>query len=100
MRLGVLQVDDLMTEDDLVLAKLDAAGSPVIARKLDTIRHFQAESLDGYSPRIIPKQRWLDPLVLTHHRVERLSVLERRQDSRAEAGDTSGKAPNHHKPNN
>ena len=31
-RLGILRSDDLLTEDDLVLAKLDSADRPTIAR--------------------------------------------------------------------
>ncbi len=78
MRLGVLQLDDLMTEDDQVLAKLDAAHGPAIDRTLDAIRHFRPESIEGYSPRIVPKARWLDPLVRSGQSVERLSILEGR----------------------
>jgi uncharacterized protein len=76
MRLGILRPDDLMTQDDLVLAKLDAAASPSIARALDRIRHFRPEMAEGYSPRVAPKERWLDPLVRTDRGVERLSVLD------------------------
>jgi HD superfamily phosphohydrolase len=72
---GVLHPDDLMTEDDLVLAKLDAADIPLIHRKLDAIRHFRPESLSGYAPRVVPKERWLDPPVLDDHGVEPLSAL-------------------------
>ena len=68
MNRGVLRPDDLMTEDDLVLAKLDAADIPLIARKLESIRHFRPESVNGYAPRVVPKARWLDPPVLTGHR--------------------------------
>jgi uncharacterized protein len=76
LRLGVLDHDDLMTEDLLVLAKLDAAGSRKIARKLATIRNLSPESTRGYLPRIVPKQRWLDPPVLTAGSVQRLSELD------------------------
>lgn len=72
---GVLRPDDLMTEDDLVLAKLDAAGVPAIRGKLDSIRHFRPESLDGYLPRVVPKERWLDPPVLTAQGVRPCSAL-------------------------
>jgi uncharacterized protein len=76
LRLGVLERDDLMTEDQLVLAKLDASASRIIARKLTTVRNLRPESTDGYVPRIIPKERWLDPPVLTGGSVQRLSELE------------------------
>ena len=42
LRLGVLEHDDLMTEDLLVLAKLEASGSRKIARKLKTIRNIDS----------------------------------------------------------
>jgi hypothetical protein len=73
MRLGVLRQDDLMTEDDLVLSKLDASRNAVIDQKLATIRDFHPECVNGYNPRIAPKIRWLDPLILTDGKVERLS---------------------------
>jgi HD superfamily phosphohydrolase len=72
---GVLQPDDLMTEDDPVLAKLDAAGISAINRKLDAIRHFRPEAINGYAPRVVPKERWLDPPVLNGDSVEQLSAL-------------------------
>jgi uncharacterized protein len=76
LRLGVLERDDLMTEDLLVLAKLDASRSRKITKKLNTIRQLRPESSDGYVPRIVPKERWLDPPVLTGGSVQRLSELE------------------------
>jgi uncharacterized protein len=76
LRLGVLQTDDLMTDDSAVLAALDASGSPLIARKLDTIRNFRPERAFGYEPRIVPKERWLDPPVLCNGKVQRLSELK------------------------
>jgi HD superfamily phosphohydrolase len=72
---GILHPDDLMAVDDLVLAKLDAADIPLINRKLDTIRHFRPEFLDGYTPRVAPKERWLDPPVLVDRVVRPFSVL-------------------------
>jgi HD superfamily phosphohydrolase len=76
LRLGALELDDLLTEDSLVLAKLDAAGSPLVTRKLDAIRHFRPDSAQGYSPRIVPKERWLDPPVQFAGSVQPLSMLE------------------------
>jgi HD superfamily phosphohydrolase len=75
---GVLRPGDLMTEDDLVLAKLDAADIPLVTRKLDSIRHFRPEFAAGYLPRVIPKARWLDPPVRVGHSVRSLSVLSSR----------------------
>jgi uncharacterized protein len=79
MNRGILHSDDLMSEDDLVLAKLDAADIPLIHRKLASIRQFRPESINGYAPRVVPKARWLDPPVLTGHSVEQLSILERKR---------------------
>jgi HD superfamily phosphohydrolase len=76
LRLGVLQHDDLMTEDQFVLAKLDASGSRKITKKLQTIRALRPESTEGYVPRIVPKERWLDPPVLAGGVVQRLSELD------------------------
>ena len=74
-RLGVLREDDLLTEDAKVLAKLDTASSPLISRKLATIRNFHPEHSEGYSPRVIPKQRWLDPPVKNGSTFRRMSEL-------------------------
>ena len=76
MELGVLQLDDLMTEDAEVLARLESSGSPFIARKLDRIRNIPPDCTRGYAPRIVPKERWLDPPVQTNGTVQRLSLLE------------------------
>jgi HD superfamily phosphohydrolase len=78
IRCKILRPDDLLTEDDVVLSKLDAADIPAITRKLDSIRHFRPESLDGYAPRIVPKVRWLDPPVLIGGSVRPFSALESR----------------------
>jgi tetratricopeptide (TPR) repeat protein len=66
---------DLMTEDDLVLAKPDASEIPLIKSELDAIRHFRSEALGGYAPRVVPEERWLDPPVLVEGRVRQLSAL-------------------------
>ncbi len=82
LRLGVIDREDLMTEDDLVLAKLDAARSPLIAAKLAAIRDFRPESLADYQPAVVPKERWLDPDVLENGAVRPLStILGRHQES-------------------
>jgi HD superfamily phosphohydrolase len=82
LQLGVLERDDLMTEDALVLAKLDASGSRKIARKLHAIRHLRPEHAHGYVPRIVPKQRWLDPPVQMNGTVQQLSALKAKKGSR------------------
>jgi uncharacterized protein len=72
-RLGVLHEHDLLTDDAKVLAKLDAASSPLIDRKLAAIRDFHPSRIDGYVPRVVPKQRWLDPPVQTGATYRRMS---------------------------
>lgn len=74
-RLGTLSKDDLLTDDARVLAKLRGAGSPLITEKLDHILHFHPERLEGFTPRVIPKNRWLDPPVLVGSRIRRLSEI-------------------------
>jgi hypothetical protein len=78
LRLEVIDGGDLMTEDELVLAKLDASDDPMIAEKLGMIRHFRPEYTRGYEARVIPKNRWLDPAVEVHGEVRRLSAWEAR----------------------
>jgi len=77
IELGILRFDDLMTDDAHVLAKLDASESRLIAQKLDLIRNLPPDCTRGYLPRTVPKERWLDPLVQTDGRVQRLSTLKK-----------------------
>ncbi len=74
---AVIRPDDLMSRDDLVLAKLDAADLPSIRRRLDSIRHFDPASAVGYVPRVVPKVRWLDPPVRVDGAVVRFSEIPR-----------------------
>jgi uncharacterized protein len=74
-RLGVLREDDLLADDAHVLAKLQAAASPLIAEKLDEILDFRPERVAAYVPRVIPKIRWLDPPVINGAKVKRLSQV-------------------------
>ncbi len=85
LRLGVIRHDDLMTEDLLVLNKLEQSGSRKIANKLTTIRNLRPESTHNYAPRIVPKERWLDPPVLIDGTVQPLSELEREKRRRRRA---------------
>lgn len=75
-RLGVLRKDDMLADDEHVLACLRSAKSPLIAGKLERISRVDPASLDGYTPRIVPKVRWLDPLVVTEGSVRRLSEID------------------------
>jgi HD superfamily phosphohydrolase len=63
-RLGALTRADLLADDAHVLDRLRDAHSPLIDAKLDGIRHFRPEQLNGFVPRVIPKTRWLDPPML------------------------------------
>jgi hypothetical protein len=74
-RLGVLEESDLLSEDLRVLAKLEAAGSELILTKLERIRRFQPDDVAGYTPRVIPKERWLDPPVLVDSTYRPMSEL-------------------------
>jgi len=74
-RLGLLRKDDLLRDDASVMALLEASGSPLIAEKLDRIIHFRPERLEGFTPRVIPKTRWLDPPVRDGASYRRLSEL-------------------------
>jgi uncharacterized protein len=82
MRLGVIVHDDLMTDDELVLAKLESAKSRKIAKKLALIRHLEPEVAHSYVPRIVPKERWLDPPVLINGTVQQLSTLAAKKGTR------------------
>ncbi len=79
LRIGALQIDDLLSTDDEVLSRLESAGNEVITRKLDEIRRFDPKRVNGYVARVAPKVRWLDPPILIDGKVERLSALDRRR---------------------
>jgi uncharacterized protein len=82
LRLGAIERDDLLTEDMLVLEKLEAAGSRRIAKKLQLIRQLDPELALDYVPRIVPKERWLDPPVLIKSEVQQLSSLAPKKGTR------------------
>jgi uncharacterized protein len=82
LRLGAIEHDDLLTEDMLVLEKLEAAGSRRIAKKLQLIRQLDPELALDYVPRIVPKERWLDPPVLIKSEVQQLSSLAPKKGTR------------------
>jgi hypothetical protein len=75
MRSGVLQFDDLMADDAFVLERLDRSGNALIAEKLESVRFPRPDRVSAYSPRIIPKERWLDPPVQLNGTTKRLSLL-------------------------
>lgn len=74
-RLGRLTRDDLLEDDEHVLRRLQSAGSPLIDAKLEAVRDFRPERLNGFVPRVIPKTRWLDPPVRVGTDFKRLSEL-------------------------
>ena len=74
-RLGVLRKADLFGDDALVLGKLRASRSPVIVSKLNAVMRFRHEMVAGYTPRVAPKTRWLDPMVLDGMNLRRLSEI-------------------------
>ena len=74
--IGALSHDDLLADDEHVLQRLHASGSPLIAVKLGQIVGFRAELARDYAPRVIPKARWLDPpVVIEDGSSRRLSEL-------------------------
>ncbi|GIW87683.1 MAG: hypothetical protein KatS3mg108_2007 [Isosphaeraceae bacterium] len=72
VRLGALRRDDLLRDDEHVLACLRAAHSPLIQQTLARIAHPDPDVVAAYRPRIQPKLRWLDPLVVEDGRLRRL----------------------------
>jgi uncharacterized protein len=74
-RLGALLTSDLYEDDAHVLDRLHAAQSPLIEEKLDRLHHFRPAMLIGFVPRVVPKNRWLDPPVKAGDGFRRLSEL-------------------------
>jgi uncharacterized protein len=71
-----------LTQDVLVLDKLEATGNRKIAKKLELIRHLDVESIRRYVPRIVPKERWLDPPVLIKGEVQPISTVAAKKGTR------------------
>jgi HD superfamily phosphohydrolase len=82
LRSGAIERDDLLTQDVLVLDKLEATGNRKIAKKLELIRHLDVESIRRYVPRIVPKERWLDPPVLIKGEVQPISTVAAKKGTR------------------
>jgi hypothetical protein len=76
LRLGVIGGDELMSEDERILDKLDRANSALIDEKLRTIRRFDPAVLLNYRARVIPKERWLDPAIVVDGEVQTLSAFD------------------------
>lgn len=74
-RTGVLRKDDLLGDDDHVLSRLRSAHGERIDRALEHIEHFRPELLEGFRPRVTPKERWLDPPIVARGELQRLSEL-------------------------
>ncbi len=77
MRVGALGARDLLTDDAAVMAKLEASGNPVIAEKLARVRRFEPANLAGFVPRVVPKERRIDPPVIKDGQLRRLSDWDR-----------------------
>jgi uncharacterized protein len=76
LRLGVLSLDDLMTDDELVMARLEASQNSLIAEKLDSIRQIRPDCVRNYCPKVVPKDRWLDPPVAVNGALKPLSAID------------------------
>ena len=75
MRLGAMQTHDLYEDDAHVLECLRRANSLLIEAKLDHLQRFRVERLVGFVPRVVPKNRWLDPPVKVGAAVLQLSEI-------------------------
>lgn len=74
-RAGAISEEDLLLEDDEVLARLDAAGIPEVDAVLGRIRRFNPAYAVGYAPKTVPKQRRIDPPVVEGAGFRRLSEM-------------------------
>lgn len=71
---GALRKEDLLADDEHVLACLRSARSDSIDRRLHAITHLVPAQIEAFVPRISPKTRWLDPPVVQSGVVRPLSV--------------------------
>ncbi len=81
LKLGCLRKDDLLSDDEHVMACLRSARSPLINAKLEAITHLDAAQIVSLVPKVNPKLRWLDPPVLVEGQVRRFSEIEGTQAS-------------------
>ncbi len=72
-RTGALRRADLLSDDAHVLSMLKSARNGRIAEKLGHVLRFRPEAVEGFTPRVIPKNRWLDPPVADASGLSRLS---------------------------
>jgi uncharacterized protein len=72
-RTGVLRKADLLGDDSQVLGKLRSGKAGRIGEKLQHVLRFRPEAVHGFTPKIQPKNRWLDPMVLDGAILRRLS---------------------------
>ena len=75
-RTGLLRKADLLGDDALVLGKLRSARSGRIAEKVQNILRFRPQALQGYTAKVSPKNRWLDPTIVTPSGLKKLSELK------------------------
>lgn len=73
---GVLSYDDLLADDEHVLACLRSSGDSEIQEKLDRVMRVPDAAVASYRPRVAPKTRWLDPPVAIDGSVWPLSRLD------------------------
>lgn len=76
LRLGCLKKEDLLGDDEHVLACLKSARSRLIHSKLEAVTHLDADKIAALVPKVNPKLRWLDPPVLVDGRMRRLSEID------------------------
>lgn len=72
---GSLREIDLLGDDAHVLSCLKSARSERIEQSLRKIYKFQPEMLESFTPKVTPKERWLDPPILIDGELRRLSEL-------------------------
>ncbi len=75
-RQGALKREDLLRDDEHVMACLRAARDPQIQRIIERITNARLDDVRDYHPRVQPKLRWLDPPVVTEGSVRRLSEID------------------------
>ena len=94
-RTGVLRKADLLGDDAHVLAKLRAARGGRIGREAPERPPVPARGRRGFTPRVMPKNRWLDPPVLEGTRLRRSPSgpdRRRRPGGSAQAGGAAGRS--------
>ena len=76
MEIEIITKDDLWTEDEMVLAKIEPSKDVAIERCLSLLREKRLDHYEKDTKPTPKKFRWIDPLVLCNGKLERVTAFD------------------------